>query len=507
VAGETLLPVVQIRFGPEKGLSGSGIVKERSRTVPLQPFITTIPPEHLVEFVHTDKRGADEVNMTFFDPTFGRLEQQIFQTDRERGRMLYRWGYPGQGLEQSPWREVVIRDYMPTLSSSGLRMTLSGLSVGAEFATLCEPRVYKGKISDVVRQIAHELGYRNESKIFIEETDDDSRTATDAIQVAAAGVNTVVKRLALSSAEWATGNKTRIDLINKMLKLAKSKENPNGTYSFRLSSKGSFHFHTEHFKKIKQEVFGSTDPTKETDKRRKYRRFEVLFGNPTNTITFVPRYNSRAMGSYAAASVAGVYDPRLKQFQQRVVDRVHEGMSSNHDPKYARTTAPPLVSPSADRIARRAKADSFTYHPVKQVALGGACSGKQVHQHLGPEMAMNVLTSAWRRMHSHLHGGQLEAVGTPDLVDYSAEEGWTDVLVYLPPDTEYLPGTPSKFLGVNAALHWSSGRYMIVSVQHSITTSYLVSASLRRSTAQEGPAEAKTGPPKKAATPLTGVTK
>jgi hypothetical protein len=425
--------------------------------------------------------------MTFIDHTFGSIEDQIFKCDREyKGQVLYRWGYPGLGLEEGDWHIFTLRDYVPSISSSGLRITLSGYAFGCELALRAEPKVYIGKVSSVVKQLATEFGYTDDTKIFIEETDDDSRDGDP-------------------KAQWPSGNMSRVDLINsELLPQAKSKDNPQGTYIFRLGSEGTFHFHTELFKKVKQSVLGTSEPEKEG----KYRRFNVLFGIPNGVENFSPRYNTKSMGSIAAACVATVYDPRTKQFQQKIVDRNTLGMTTSQDPKGGgRTTAAPIANPKDDPITQRAKAESYSFHPVQQVALGGHCSGKQVHQHHGPEAALNRIENAWKRMHQLVMGGQLELIGLPEYCNFSAIETYCEVAVYLPATVDrqgILAGQP-QFKSIDSALHWSSGRYLIMKVTHHISTAYRISVELGKPTGLEGPDSAKTSQPEANVATTTGV--
>jgi len=133
-------PVVQLKFGATD-------------------FIVTIPPEHLQEFTFFSKNGGgDKIDITFIDHSFGDIEKQIFEYDKDRSNrpLLVRWGYPEEGLEQGLWHRFSIKYCSPDISSAGMRITLSGLSEGSEFATVVEPKVYKGKISTIVIEIAKE---------------------------------------------------------------------------------------------------------------------------------------------------------------------------------------------------------------------------------------------------------------------------------------------------------------------------------------------------------------
>ncbi len=477
----TLHPVVQLRFG------------ELPRSLSLEPvgtpFIVTIPPNHLQEFTY-ESGPRDECTMTFIDHTFGGLEQQIFEADRnekQKGSLLLRWGYPDNGLETADWKTMKIVNYTPTISTAGLRITLFLYAFGAQGATEVNPTVYDGKISTVARAVAKDLGYIDETKIFIEETNDTRRDETPKKQ-------------------WFTGNKSRIDFIqSKLLPEARSIANPNGTYEFRLGGEGTFEFCTQYFKQLAAEVHGSPEPENEvkrtpvqfTDskgpKGRRYRQFEVLFGMPNGIIEWRPSYMTKAMGSFARSAIASVYDPRTKQHQQVVIDRSTQGMTSSKDPVSGGRTSSPPITDSKDKIEQRRKADSIVYQPAKQVALGGHCSGKQFHDHIGPDAARNVISSAWRRLHNSINSATLELYGLPRHADMSYLERFCEIAVILPDDAPQLQGNQVKE-GTNQGLHWSSGRYQIKRIIHSITQGYIITAEFFRPTSGDGPDEAKTGP-------------
>lgn len=478
-----LHPVVQLKFGGNlRSTANQRAISREQKDV----FLTTIPPDHLQEFTYTSQFGADSCTMVFIDHTFGTLEYQIFRTDREEGgNLLLRWGYPDNGLEEQDWKLLKLVDYQPTLDYSGLRISITAMSFGSDQAARCEPKVYRGKISSVVAQIAKDSGYTDQAKIFIEETDDDRREESD------------------RQAEWPTGNKTRAELLQKLIEEAKSKKNPNGTYEYRFGGEGTFEFCTEYFRKQAQAVHGSAEPEKQDpldrNPRRKglhYRRVEVLFGRPNNaTISFRPRYGSKVMGHFARSSISGVYDPRTKQFQQTLVDRRTLGMTSSKDPPSGgRTTAAPYVGKDASKIEQRRVADTFSYQTAKQVALGGHCSGKQIHDHRGPDIARNKIESAWKRLHNLvMTGSVLELLGVPEYANLSVLERFLDIVV-IPPATDHIrvDATPQ---GYGQGLHWSSGRYRMSKVIHEITADYKITVELHKPTMLDGPDSAKTGRP------------
>jgi hypothetical protein len=183
------------------------------------------------------------------------------------------------------------------------------------------------------------------------------------------------------------------------------------------------------------------------------------------------------------------------------------GMSSKDDPKGARTTGGSLVK-SNDLQEQEKVVNAAVYKQSQQVALGGACSGKTKHQYTSPEQAFAHLEHSFKILHETISGAQLELVGLPGLEDFSADELYCDMHVTLPPasvisaintgNTDEVDQVLSKFgLSPNYGLHWSSGRYQIKVVTHTITSGYSISAELFRPTMLAGPDEARTGPPKK----------
>lgn len=466
---DTLHPTIQLKFG---------LIQTQ--------FLATIPPDSLIEFTF-DSELIDTCQITFIDHTYGRVEQELLNSDREEngGKLLLRWGYPGEGLEEQDWKNLELVDFTSDMTTSGTRITIMGYSTGASGATRVIPAIYLGSISSVARQVAADMGYTDDAKIFIEDTDDLNRDVEP-------------------RANWSTGNKTRIDFIQeKLLTEARSKTNPNGSYYFRLGSEGTFEFCTQFFKKIAAEVHGSPEPEKEvpttgTRTSKAYRTIEVMFGIPdgkpgglpNQVLRWRPHYLTKAMGTFARMTIAGTFDPRTKQFVQTVVDRNTQGMTSQKDPRSGgRTVAPPITT-SKDKIEQRRLSDAFVFQPSKQVALGGHCSGKAVHAHQGPIEALNKITGAWRRLHNSLMGATLELAGVPENCDISFLERFIFVTVVLPTGSPTVDGVPE---GTNEGLHWSTGLYQIKHVNHSITSRYVITVEFYKPTGLDGPDEAKTG--------------
>lgn len=464
VSNEPLHPVVQLKFG-----DGTD-------------FIVTIPPDHLQEFTYRSKlsSGSDVATFTFIDESFGQIEQQIFAIERSTKPLLYRWGYPGNGLEQAYWHRMKIESYIPEISHAGLRITIEGRAPGSEFATLVGTTMYHGKISSVVKQIAAEMGFKDKN-IFVEETDDDTNET--------------------KQTPIATGHRTRVDILNWLVTIAKSKSNANRPYLWGLASEGSFHFHTDEFTGIddryltsKQALTGTNKPgaasrgTKGLVKG--FRTFQVLFGQPNGVASFTPRYRARQIGSFAASVVGGTLDPKSKQHLTYPIDRDTEGMTTKHDPKNAKTTAAPLVQ-TKNRSEKRVKTNAVVFEPTKQVGTKGRCAGQATEPYTTPQTAVNKISNAWMRMQRSLQAASLELVGLPEFASLSARERFLNVMVILPDDALTASGAPQP------GLHWSSGQYRIVEVTHSITSTYMITVELSRPTAGAGPFAAKTGPPQK----------
>lgn len=488
---EPLHPVVQMRFG---AAAGKAVVTSKS-------FVLTIPPEHLVEFTYTSRRGADGVTVTFIDATFGDIEAELFEADKREEPLLVRWGFPGNGLEEADWHTFEISNIAPTISHAGIRLTITGYAKGAKFAVIAEPTVYTGKISNVVKKIAEEMGY-SAKDTFIEETDDEENETR--------------------KTPWYSGNRTRLDMLKDLVKQARSKSHPNETYDFRLTSKGQFHFSTDRFIKVVQKSFGSAAPQKKKtteDKNKKtYRRFQVLFGVPNGVSSFTPRYETSNVGLFSKQCIGSTVDPRTKQFQQQTIDRKTVGSSTDHDPKGARTSHGPLVDASKTKDAtalatkQRRKSNSYVHVPTRSVGIGGRCAGKTTQQHTSPDQAITKIENAWKRLHSLIGGGSLELVGLPEHASFTTDEQFCDISVILPRDARTLGGgvnslagssniSNASAAGTNArgGIHWSSGRYRLKEIVHSITTGYVISVELYRPTHLEGKSDAKTGAAKKKA--------
>jgi hypothetical protein len=225
-------------------------------------------------------------------------------------------------------------------------------------------------------------------------------------------------------------------------------------------------------------------------KQKGFRNFHVLFGDPNGVIRFAPRYRARQIGAFAASVIGGTIDPKTKQYLQYPTDRDTEGMTTEHDPKNAKTTAAPMVK-SKDRSKKRAMANAVVFEPTKQVGTKGRCAGQTTEPYTTPETAHNKIVNAWMRMQQALQGGTLELVGLPEHADLSARERYVNVYVVLPDESLSAAGAPQP------GLHWSSGQYQIMEVTHSITTQYVITAELKRPTAGAGPFAAKTGAPQR----------
>jgi hypothetical protein len=464
-----LHPVVQLKFGDG------------------EDFVLTIPPEHLVEFTYISTHGSDTATITFIDSSFGDIERQVFLVERKAKPILFRWGYPGNGLEQQFWHKMEIKSIVPHISSAGIRLTIDGYAPGAEFATLVGTTMYRGKISSVAKQIALEMGYKNEN-IFIEETNDDHNE--------------------IRQTPIATGPRTRVDILNYLSRIAISKTNAARHYTWGITTENSFHFHTADYVGIDDRWLTTKDALKgarrigapvrgQQGRVKGYRVFEVLFGRPTGVIEFTPRYEAISVGNFAASVIGQTLDPRSKQYLYYPADRDVLGMTTNSDQKNAKTTAPPLVV-TKDQRKKRVVTNAVVYEPTKQVGTRGRCAGQTTEPYTTPETARNKVASAWMKLQHTLLGGSLELVGLPEWANFVAREQFIDIFVVLPEDILALQGSPQP------GLHWSSGRYHIDSVLHSITTGYVITAELDHATFGDGPFSAKTGPPQR---PQVSVTK
>lgn len=425
----TLHPVVQLRFGDD--------------------WVTTIPPENLIEFEHVGKaEGSGSATFTFIDPTYVELERKILLTDSKREGVFYRWGYPLYGLDHAPWRSLYIDEYLPTIGS-GMRIVLTGRSTGTRFFNLIQSGVrYKGSISTVALKVANDMGYTDKDKIFIEETDDDLGIEPQAL--------------------WPMGNKSVFDFLRWLQPKAKSKRNPQGSYQFYVTNSGEFHFHTQLF-----------------EDGMKIRKFQVRAGD--ETIEFTPSFSSSVLGTIATSNLGATFDPRTKSYKQRVNNRQTLSLSNRHDVVNGKTMGPPSpftigerkITDSIDEMKRNLSSRSFK--PTNNTAHGGHCSGKQPINERA-NIALQEQEDAVKRLQASAFPASLVNVGTPELVGMDPSDRFYDISVVLPVPPDQGSIHP----------HWSGGRYFVKEVRHTITGSYVITSELIRATAGAGADTAKT---------------
>lgn len=446
---EPLHPVVQLKLGT-------------------RDFIATVPPENLIDFTYTSRQGIDEVSVVFIDPTFGDIEQLLFETEKADAPLVVRWGYPGNGLEECIWRSFDIQAIVPTIAHTGIRLNITGKAVGSDYGALVEPSIYVGKISSVAMQIAQEMGFSKQN-IFIEETSDDENE-----------VNAV---------EWPSAGKTRIDIIYRdLIPQARSKFSDRvEEYIFRLTADKSFHFHTPSWNGISKDVYESGRQAS----LGKYKQFKFLRGIPTGVQEFTPRYNTGAIATFAKQTISSTYDSRKKRYSKMVLNRDTVNIASDEDNKGAKTSAQPLTKKTDSKSVSESVSSSIVFNQTKGVGYGGRCSGKVKKVSTEVSTAHDKAKILWANMQNALHGASMTLVGLPEFVNLACDDLFYDILVILPPRDE-TGWTGTKVVDGNL-IHWSSGRYHISSVVHTISHNYIINVELFRAYQLEGASDASRG--------------
>jgi hypothetical protein len=453
--GQTYHPVVQLRIGGDD--------------------LVTIRPDHILTFRHTDCFGKNEVEMELVDPTYTYLENKFIGIDKEgsfrgvesRGLFQYRWGYPEQGFENAIWHSVELTRLSPRITHTGYFLNIAGAARNlCKASSLLQHKTYVGKVSEVAKQVALDLGY-DEAHMDIEETADDERSDDPLTVLEGSGRGVTIASALTTKAVWPTSHMTLFDFVDRVLRVvARSKAHPNSPYKFSLTTDGYFIFSS--YDNERPAVFNKNLPI---------RSFTMLYGSQCeDVVEFLPDYNTGALATRCRSNLSATYDPRTKRYIQSLIDRKELGLyRKDFDPDGAQTTAPPL-SESTDITTKRDKTSGATYHPTKQVAMGGRCSGKQEHKHTGPEEALQNSKNRYMHLMHLISTATLTLVGKPEHANFSTKEMFCDVNPVMPDGT----------------LHWSNGRYYIEKVVHDLYPAYKITVSLHRYTHAAGSANAKT---------------
>ena len=439
--------------------------------------ITTIPPNYLIRFTYISQRQLDEVNIEFIDPTFGELEDKFIgsltelrtttgTSKQKHGIAYFRWGYPDNGLDQAKWRGFTIRSFTPNISIAGMRLQISAWSTAIYEATsFIEPKEYRGKVSDVARAIAKDLGF-SDDEIFVEETDDVSRSDTDNVSALQVENGSLVGTEAI----WFTGIFTKWQFLHYVL-LKRAQSSKVGTWVCGMTSDHTFHFHRDGYS-TKNDSSQSQNPLtsglstetlkQDVSNQKSFRLFMYLFGQNNTVTSFTPEYRTSggaSVGPVARACLASTYDPRTKQLVQEVYDAGSLGINEqkNLAPKGS-ATKPNVITDSTDLYERSRVVTSQKHVPSLNVAFGGRCSGREKHQHNEPVSALNQVKNGVLSLQALVGAATMVLVGLPELVDFMVYEQYCDVVVVKP----------------NGERHWSSGRYYLKTITHDIASTYSI---------------------------------
>ena len=394
--------------------------------------ITTVPPSYVQRFVH--KSGLEQstrIDFTVIDPTYREVEEQLILSDTGQQPIFSRFGYlDDAGNVSGHWVQSRLLNFVPRLTTQGMEITASTIIDIGDAHVRIETRVYSGKISDVVKQIAADL----ELEAEVEETDDDYNLST-------VDENGGPKL-------WRVRNMTLPQFIKEKLRDEARSKTGKSNYEFfitgqRAIKKPILHFHTKEFP-----CFVRDKPAKE---------FTYLVGKQDEVLEFEPNYQSTILGNVGAGQlVMRAYDPITKQ--------------------YTTKTQSILTNPDTVSIGDGAKTNAVPTtpdDPNSDLASQGVIMARRDSIEASNAFARN----RWEALKAASLTASLELVGLPYTADIEANDLLkVNVLVPNQPDAS----------GPAYRVHWSSGVYHCVEAVHEIGQRYTVQCQLQRSAVDLG---------------------
>jgi hypothetical protein len=388
----------------------------------------TVPPEHLIEMRYTSRlsgSAGDRLSLSLFDATFVTLEAQLLGLDPLSGAskkpIRMRWGWPDQGPGlPAAWtfvRHFEMISFAPTFSTGGVQVNIEA-APWTSLAKRCRGGSYKGSISTVVREMAREMGFRDD-QIFVEDTED--------FAVFSAGAHfsdfhgPQLEAQGPPSAEvWSVGNSYVTDYINirmKPIARAKGSGEPFEDAQVRGGPLGpEFHFH----------------PPRPAGSHIETFNFKTYFGITDDVVLFKPTFQSSYLGAIGRRGVvAHSIDPDTKGEQK------HEA-GPQHDPAH----------PSFD----------LNQNPSDEPTMVLSVSSTEA------DKAQAEVDGAWTALYFSTQKATLEFHCARHTLRFSAE-------VIAVVDALLRDGSP----------HWSGGTYRVAEAVHTIGAGvYTVSADLFR---------------------------
>lgn len=410
----------------------------------------TVEPRFIQSMTYKSSIEAlSTLDFTVIDPTFTTVEDLLLDSDEDQIPIFSRFGYlDEQGKLTSNWLQSRLINFSPRLTEKGMEITASTLVDVGGSVVQSKGGVYSGKISDVVQQIAEEIGLEYE----IEETDDDFRLADPENR----GSPTL----------WTTKGYTSFRFIEKdLVPIARSKTGQSN-YELRVTGVGSrtkkpiLHFHTKEF------------PNCEVRKKA-VKEFTYLAGSQDQVLEFTPDYNSSLLGNLGGGQVVmRAYDPLTKRYVSSV-----QNYRNN---------------PDSISFGDGDKTNSPTITEAGENEDLASQGGYLMSSEATEASAIARARNRWELLKAFSFTASLTLVGLPD---YPGTEGTGTVDIEandLVRVNVLIPGSPGDVANPPYKKHWSSGLYLVTEAIHLIESQYTVTCQLRRDLTEIG-AEVNSG--------------
>ena len=395
---------------------------------------TTVPPSVMEGFRYTSRLAGpagSRMECTIFDTTGFEVEQALLGLDPVRGvpeaPITARWGFPeapGVGEVWAAERKFRMIRFTPEYTHGGTRIQIEAAPWIDEGPRLAADTTatHRGKISDVVTQVARDLGFPDE-RIFVEETDVFRHGLWGIAFGEPEGRLGLPRIIDRGEQEWQFGSAYPIDYINeRMLPLARSATDGRPFEPARIVAGRQgpeFHFR----------------PVRETPP---YLEVVAWFGRTDEVLSFTPELNSSLLGELGSRGVVTyVTDPDTKE--------VHAVRAAPNE-----TPAGTPVSPHPpNRVGDDAAEPPATMALVTQDNF---------------DRAQAELEGIWAALVYSVQKATLVLRGTPENMLVLAE----DLIV--------IHATLK-----NGGTHWSSGRYRVAEAAHEVGSGgYHISLNLYR---------------------------
>lgn len=224
------------------------------------------PPDYLISLSHemATEGAGNRVTLELFDPSWGLLDVFLQKAQVAASKQLimqYRYGYH-DNMSQLYWGGITqIQPSNITIQGVGLSLKAVDTGVASAFTEVQNERdknrVYRGKISDIVTEIANSHGWKTD----IVETDNVYEYA---------GREGQVERV------WVKGQMGDLEFLKYLSQFARSRLRP-GRYIVRLNSEGSDNQTTLTFGPL------------ESAQNSLYKTYKVMYDKMGEVISFEPQ--------------------------------------------------------------------------------------------------------------------------------------------------------------------------------------------------------------------------